>query len=50
MIYKLFDKKTVLWAGASGSEELTQELHKPVTKKIKRRCILGLKIIFRHQI
>ena len=35
MIYKFFDNKTGLWA--SLNEELFQELHKQVIKKIKRR-------------
>ena len=37
MIYKFFDKKTGL--GASVNEQLAEELHKPVTKKFKRRKV-----------
>ena len=35
MVYKFFDKKTVLGVKASVNEELAQELHKPVIKKFK---------------
>ena len=35
MVYKYFDKKTGL--GASVNEELPQELHKPVIKKIQMK-------------
>ena len=35
MIYKIFDEKTGL--EVSVNEELAEELHKPVIKKIKRR-------------
>ena len=42
MVYKFFDKKTrsgaiaTSRAGVSVNEQLAEELHKPVTKKIKR--------------
>ena len=49
MVNMFFDKKTEL--GASVNEELAQELHKPVTKKIKKeKSMPGLKIIFGEQI
>ena len=35
MVYKFFDKKA--GEGISVNEQLAQELHKPVIKKIKRR-------------
>ena len=35
MVYKFFDKKTV--SGVSVNEQVAEELHKPVTKKFKRR-------------
>ena len=35
MVCKFFDKKTVL--GISVNEQLAKELHKPVTKKSKRK-------------
>ena len=35
MVYKVFDKKT--GSGASVNEQLAKELHKPVTKKFKKR-------------
>ena len=41
-----FTKKT--GAGTGVNEELAQELHKPVIKKVERRK--GLKIIFGQQI
>ena len=48
MVYMFFDKKTGL--GASVNEELAQELHKPVTKKIKKeQSRPGLKTIFGEQ-
>ena len=43
MIYKFFDKKTELGAvatykaAASVNEQLAEGLHKPVTKKFKKR-------------
>ena len=37
MAYKLFDKKT--GSGLSVNEQLTEELHKPVIKKFKRRKV-----------
>ena len=37
MVYKLFNKKT--GSGRSVNEELAEELHKPVTKKFKRRKV-----------
>ena len=45
MVYKFFDKKTALGAiatnkaGVSLNEQLVEELHKPVTKKFKRRKV-----------
>ena len=35
MVYKYFEEKT--GSGASVNEELLQEQHKPVLKKIRRR-------------
>ena len=35
IVYKGFDKKT--WSGVSVNEQLAEQLHKPVSKKIKRR-------------
>ena len=35
MVYKLFDKKT--WSEMNVTEQLAEELHKPVIKKLKRR-------------
>ena len=37
MVYKIFDKKT--GSGVSVNEQLAEELHKPVIKKIKRRKV-----------
>ena len=37
MDYKFFDKKT--GSGISVNEQLAEELHKPVTKKFKRRKV-----------
>ena len=37
MVYKFFDKKTV--SRVSVNENLAEKLHKPVTKKIKRRKV-----------
>ena len=37
MAYKIFDKKT--GSGASVNEELAQELHKPVIKKLRKRKV-----------
>ena len=45
MVYKFFDKKTrsgaiaTSRAGVSVNEQLAEELHKPVTKKFKRRKV-----------
>ena len=39
MVYKLFDKRTELRVKTSVNRELAQELHKPVTKKIKKRKV-----------
>ena len=45
MVYKVFNKKTGLGAratskvGISVNEQLAEELHKPVTKKFKRRNV-----------
>ena len=35
MVNKLFDKKT--WSEMNVTEQLAEELHKPVIKKLKRR-------------
>ena len=45
MVYKFFDKKTGL--RVSVNEQLAKELHKPVTKKFKRRKIYA---IFKYNI
>ena len=37
MVYKLFDKKT--GSRKSVNEQLAEQLHKPVTKKFKRRKV-----------
>ena len=37
MVYKIFDKKS--GSGASVNEQLTEQLHKPVTKTFKRRNV-----------
>ena len=43
MVYKFFDKKTgsgaiaTSRAGVSVNEQLAEELHKPVTKKIQKK-------------
>ena len=49
MVYKFFDKKTE--SGVNVTEKLTEELYKPVIKKLNRRkplrgsmIIFGLKI------
>ena len=48
MVNKIFDKKT--GSGASVKEEVVQELHKPVIKKLKgRKCMKDLTIIFEHE-
>ena len=45
MVYKFFDKKTGL--GKSVNEHLAEILHKPVTKKFKRRKVYAR---FKHNI
>ena len=37
MVYKFFDNKT--GSGMSVNEQLAEELHKPVIKKLKRRKV-----------
>ena len=37
MVYKVFDKKT--GSGVRVNEKQAEELHKPVTKKFKRRKV-----------
>ena len=37
MVYKFFDKKTR--SGINANEQLAEELHKPVTKRFKRRKV-----------
>ena len=37
MVYKFFDRKT--GSGISVNEQLAEELHKPVIKKIKKRKV-----------
>ena len=37
MVYKIFDKKTR--SGVNVNEQLAEQLHKPVIKKIKRRKV-----------
>ena len=37
MVFKVFDKKAEI--GVSVNEQLVEELHKPITKKFKRRNI-----------
>ena len=37
MIHKFFDKKT--GSGVSVNEQLAEDLHKPVTKRFKRRKV-----------
>ena len=39
MVYKLFDKNTGSGQKSSVNEELSQELHKPVIEKFKRRKV-----------
>ena len=50
MVYKFFDKKSAGDAVKNEimqNKELPQELHKPITKKLKnRKCIHLLQIIF----
>ena len=41
MIYKFFDKKKI--SGASVNEQLAEELHKPVTRKFKRKVYARFK-------
>ena len=49
MAYKIFDKKT--GSEASVNEDLTEELHKPVIKKFKRRKIyIRFKVNFGQKI
>ena len=55
MVYKFFDKKTgsgvIGKAGVSVNEQLAEELHKPVIKKLKRKkSMRDLKTIFGQQI
>ena len=45
MVYYFFDKKT--GSGISANEQLAEELHKPVTKKFKRRKVYSR---FKHDI
>ena len=37
MVYKFFDRKT--GSGISVNEQLAEELHKPIIKKLKRRKV-----------
>ena len=37
MVYKFFDKKKTTASGASVNEQLAEELHKPVTKKVLKK-------------
>ena len=37
MVYKIFDEKT--GSGISVNEQLAEELHKPIIKKLKRRKV-----------
>ena len=37
MLYKIFDEKT--GSGISVNEQLAEELHKPIIKKLKRRKV-----------
>ena len=39
MLYRFFDKKTILRVKTSVNEELDKELHKPVIKNFKRRRV-----------
>ena len=49
MAYKIFDKKT--GSEASVNKDLTEELHKPVIKKFKRRKIyMRFKVNFGQKI
>ena len=49
MVYKIFDKKTVL--GESVNKKLAKRLHKPVVKNWKKeKSMLYLKTVFGHQI
>ena len=40
MVYKIFDKKTVL--GESVNKKLAKRLHKPVVKKLKKRKVYAI--------
>ena len=49
MVYKVFDKKA--GSGVSVNEQLAEELHKPVIKKLKRRkSVRELTTIFGQQL
>ena len=49
MVYKFFDKKTR--SGITVNEQLSEELHKPLIKKLKEENSMGdLKTIFGQQI
>ena len=49
MVYKVFDKKA--GSGVSVNEQLAEELHKPVIKKLKRRkSVRELTAIFGQQL
>ena len=37
MLYKIFDEKT--GSGISVNEQLAEELHKPIIKKLKRKKV-----------
>ena len=37
MLYKIFDEKT--GSGISVNEQLAEEIHKPIIKKLKRRKV-----------
>ena len=37
MVYKIFDEKT--GSGISVNEQLAEELHKPIIKKLERRKV-----------
>ena len=51
MVYKFFDKKSS-GSGISNesSYQLADELHKPIIKKFKKKCILHLKTTFGESI
>ena len=49
MVFKFFDKKSKvsdIIKSISNQQQLANELHKPIIRKLRKRCILPLRTIF----